>query len=101
MRSDSADVHHNLGFAYLESGRLDDALASFDSALQLRPQYASAHNNKGTVFLRKGRFKRRDVRLRGDPGRLRVQARLYQPCHDAPSSKRIEKLAACSAACSR
>ena len=56
MRPDSAEVHHNLGYAFLESGRLDDALASFDSALRLRPRYASARNNKGTVFLRKGRF---------------------------------------------
>ena len=43
-----------MGYAYLEKGSLDDALASLEEALRLRPKYASAQNNKGSVFLRKG-----------------------------------------------
>ncbi|HVC98325.1 MAG TPA: tetratricopeptide repeat protein, partial [Pirellulales bacterium] len=39
-----------------EQGRLDDALASYQHAVRLKPDFAEAHNNLGSLLLGKGRL---------------------------------------------
>ena len=46
--------HANLGVAYLCAGRLDDAIASYRTALRLAPDYVGAHYVIGVALLLKG-----------------------------------------------
>jgi Flp pilus assembly protein TadD len=54
---DNAIAHANLGFALLNAGRHDDALASLDRALARKPDFAQAHNSRGIALVR---LQRRD-----------------------------------------
>jgi protein O-mannosyl-transferase len=45
----------NLGILQQESGRLDDALASYDRALALDPAAADVHRNRGNALAAQGR----------------------------------------------
>jgi cytochrome c-type biogenesis protein CcmH/NrfG len=47
-------VHHNLGYVYLELGRLDEAKEKFEEASRLNPHYALSMYNLGLVFYKKG-----------------------------------------------
>jgi tetratricopeptide (TPR) repeat protein len=56
-------AHNNLGWLILSAAGdhpsgpvLEDAVAHFESALSLKPDFAEAHNNLGTAFLDLGRF---------------------------------------------
>lgn len=49
-----ARPHNNLGYAYMEDGRLDEALGQLQIAVKIEPTYVEAHNNLGIVFTRKG-----------------------------------------------
>src|SRR5208283_5312616 len=44
---DSWMAHNNLGVAFFQRGKLDDALAQFQKALEINPNYAEAHTNLG------------------------------------------------------
>jgi tetratricopeptide (TPR) repeat protein len=44
------------GLALMKLGRLDNALAKYDEALAVRPDYAAALNNRGNVLLDLNRF---------------------------------------------
>ena len=48
-------AHTNLGAALNEEGRLEEAIAHYLKALQLRPDSAEAHNNLGLVLEKQGR----------------------------------------------
>jgi len=50
-----ASLHKNLGLAYRGRGELPEALAAFDAALQIKPDYPVALLNKGTVLEQIGR----------------------------------------------
>ena len=50
----SAVTISNRGLAYFREGRLDDALADFDAALKLQPQFPLARYERGLVELKKG-----------------------------------------------
>ena len=50
----SAATLNNRGLVYLRDGRLDDALADFQAALNLRPQFPMARYALGLVELKKG-----------------------------------------------
>ncbi len=71
----NARGHYNLGCALLEAGGAaneDRALERFLEAVRLRPAYASAHNNAGTVLFRRGRYEESAEHFRaglvpGDP----------------------------------
>lgn len=45
-RATSADAWNNLGWAYAQSGRRDDAMRAYDRALQLNPDHERAKNNR-------------------------------------------------------
>ena len=46
--------HNNLGNVLLQKGRVDEAMAQFQKALEINPNYAEAHNNLGNALLTKG-----------------------------------------------
>ena len=45
-----------LGVAYYDQGRLDQALAAFDRALALQPNYAEVRRNRGLALLAQGHY---------------------------------------------
>jgi tetratricopeptide (TPR) repeat protein len=47
---------NNLGIAYIEADRLDDAIREFQAALAIKPDHATAHNNLGVLRVRQGRL---------------------------------------------
>jgi tetratricopeptide (TPR) repeat protein len=53
---DRAETHNNLGLALEHQGRYGEALACYDRALTLRPDYAQAHFNRAHALLLTGDF---------------------------------------------
>ncbi|MGD0887486.1 MAG: tetratricopeptide repeat protein [Thermodesulfovibrionales bacterium] len=53
---DAAIPHYNLGNAYLNQNRLDEAENEYIGALKLKPDYAMAHNNLGNAYLNQNRL---------------------------------------------
>lgn len=47
---DSAEAHYGLGVDLSNAGRLTAAIAEFEAALRLRPEYAEAQNNLGVAL---------------------------------------------------
>jgi tetratricopeptide (TPR) repeat protein len=50
----SATAHNNLGIAVLQRGSLDEAIAHFEKAVEVMPDYDRGHYNLGAALLRKG-----------------------------------------------
>ncbi|HTT56802.1 MAG TPA: tetratricopeptide repeat protein [Opitutaceae bacterium] len=50
----SARAHYNLGVLLDRAGQTAEALAQFETALRLKPDYAPAFNNRGDVRFRQG-----------------------------------------------
>ena len=57
IKSDHVDAHNNLGSAFNEMARCDDAVACFKQAIALEPEFAEAHFNLGLSFKNKGNAK--------------------------------------------
>jgi hypothetical protein len=55
-KPDYADAHNNLGIAYAELGRFDEAVASYTRCLKARPNHVDAHMNRALTWLRKGDY---------------------------------------------
>jgi tetratricopeptide (TPR) repeat protein len=51
-----AITEHNLATALQEQGRLDEAIARYERALALQPEYAPAYNNLGTALMARGQL---------------------------------------------
>ncbi len=49
-------AHNNLGMALGQVGRMPEAIAHFDQALRLEPDYAEAHYNLGVALAQTGRI---------------------------------------------
>jgi tetratricopeptide (TPR) repeat protein len=49
-------AHNNLGDALRNAGRTPDAIAQYEAALRLKPDYVEAHNNLGDALLSAGRI---------------------------------------------
>jgi len=49
------ESHNNLGSVLATLGRFDEAIAEFQEALRLQPDYADAHNNLGNALLHEGK----------------------------------------------
>ncbi len=55
---DSALAHNNLGFTYLNKGRLDEAEREILTALKLRPEWELAQTNMAAILARQGRLEK-------------------------------------------
>jgi len=68
----NAVAWNGLGLAFNQKGKADDAIACFQKAVQINPNFADAHNNLALVLLPKGRVddaiahSRAALRLRPD-----------------------------------
>jgi len=49
-----ADVYHSRGVAYARKGELDKAIADFDKAIELDPNFEEAYCNRGVAYVQKG-----------------------------------------------
>jgi Flp pilus assembly protein TadD/lysophospholipase L1-like esterase len=54
-RPNYARVHNRMGTEHLKAGKLAEAMAEFQQALEADPTYAGAHNNLGVTYERLGR----------------------------------------------
>ena len=48
-------AHNNLGYGWLRSGRVDDAMREFQAALKITPESPVARNNLGSAFFKQGK----------------------------------------------
>jgi tetratricopeptide (TPR) repeat protein len=53
---DNAEAHYNLGTAFKDLGRLNDAVASYRRAVALKPDFALAHYNLGNTLRELGQL---------------------------------------------
>ena len=51
-----AVVHHAKGLIYNEKGQWDKAIAEYNKAIELNPEYADAYNNRGLAYLDLAQF---------------------------------------------
>jgi Tfp pilus assembly protein PilF len=49
-------AHVNLGNAFLQVGKIQNAVAEYEEALKIEPFLAEPHNNLGTILIRSGRL---------------------------------------------
>jgi len=54
VTSNNDVAQNNLGIVLLRNGKLDEAIARFQAAVNLRPENAPAHDNLAKAFLQKG-----------------------------------------------
>ena len=47
------EAHYVTGIAYLDAGKIDEAISEFQKALDLKPDYADAHLGLANVYLQK------------------------------------------------
>ena len=62
-----AEAYSNRGIALRDLKRPEEALASYDKAIALKPDYAEADNNRGTALLDLRRPRKRWRAMPGDP----------------------------------
>jgi len=48
--------HCNLGLALFQKGQVDDAIAQYEKAVEIYPNYVAAHYNLGNALLQKGQL---------------------------------------------
>jgi tetratricopeptide (TPR) repeat protein len=53
--TDNDVAHDNLGNALFQKGKVDEAIAHYQQALQIRPDSAEGHNNLGNALFQKGK----------------------------------------------
>ena len=68
----------NRGLAYKNKGLWDRAIADYDEAIRLKPDFAQAFSNRGNIYRKKGRFDRAiedyDEAIRLEPDNAQVFA---------------------------
>ena len=66
-----AEKHYNAGAELQEQGRLEEAIAEYDQAIRLDPQYVLAYFNRGVAYHGLGEFQQAvedlDEAIRLDP----------------------------------
>ena len=50
FQPDYPEAYNNMGIVLKERGKLEEALAAFDSAISLKPDYATAYDNMGRLY---------------------------------------------------
>jgi tetratricopeptide (TPR) repeat protein len=55
---ESAAFYLDIGVALYQKGRLDQAIAEFNKAIELNPRDAEAYNYRGSAYLKKGQIDR-------------------------------------------
>ena len=45
-----ADAYNNRGFAYYKLGKHEEAIADYNRAIELQPDYAKAYRNRAEVY---------------------------------------------------
>jgi tetratricopeptide (TPR) repeat protein len=48
--------HNNLGYAYAEQNRFDEAISAYKTAIQFKPDYIDAHMNLGVAYAKQSRL---------------------------------------------
>ncbi|MDJ0533290.1 MAG: tetratricopeptide repeat protein [Xenococcaceae cyanobacterium MO_207.B15] len=57
LNSDSASTtYYDLGYAYKQQGKLEEAIAYYQQAIEIDPQYADPHNGLGNVYKGQGKL---------------------------------------------
>src|SRR5262245_9610779 len=51
---DARSAHVNLGNAFLQVGKIQDAVVEYEAALKIEPFLPEPHNNIGTILIRSG-----------------------------------------------
>jgi Ca-activated chloride channel family protein len=69
-RSDRPEAHYNRGNALVLLGDYDGAIAAYEKALAMRPDWVEANQNRGLAMLRKQRLVRREDDAGGTYGKL-------------------------------
>jgi Ca-activated chloride channel homolog len=97
-RFGDADAEYNLGNATLRSGMLDAALAHYDRALQLRPAWPAAKQNRALAQqLQDAAIAKQRAKARRRPGEegdddAEPTTRTDEAEHGAPGQVRVQKL---------
>ena len=52
-KNDNCDVYNNLGLAFLEKNKIDEAINCFNKCLSLKIDYIQAYNNLGFALFKK------------------------------------------------
>jgi protein O-GlcNAc transferase len=50
------NAHNNLGFLFSRTNRLSESVASFERAIEIKPEYADAYANLGSILSDIGRM---------------------------------------------
>jgi tetratricopeptide (TPR) repeat protein len=51
-----AAKHYDQGLKYLSEGKLTEAMAEFNKAIEIDPEYVQAYNNRGGIYVEKGLY---------------------------------------------
>ncbi len=84
----------NLGLNYLSAGRLDDALASFQTALVISPKRMLMHYNIGVVHLLKGNYTAALAAMQREPSENFRLIGLVMACHSLQRNTEAQTLLA-------
>ena len=85
-----AEVHTNLGASLVNTGRLAEAMRSYEEAVRIDPAYAGAYVNMGTLFGRLGDLARRGSASRRpsrDGRSMRRRITTWACCWRAPTGR--------------
>ena len=63
-QADEAAGHYNLAVQYKREGKLTEAVAECQKAIQLRPNYAAAHMTLGSLYRAQKNYPRRPPNTR-------------------------------------